>query len=982
MAPDEIRRLRGGRTRAELARLLGVEQLTIYRWELPLSAKESRRPRGKQLESLLAFARAEEGVDRGSPREPQSPSAPPPLPAPGPGAYASDGSMSDGEEAIVLPALASLDDARWEAAEEVLLGAIASGDVVSVEARALAALGMAQAKLCARLDPRGALAVLMPVLAEADAGRLPVRAMARTYAVATMVHATPDPLLLDLAKVNGYASRAVAALGDDEPARDLAAIVRSSQICAAGAAGDMALASSIESNVSAELDATGSSFALTCVAAARSMAAAARGDLPVANRWIAIAVERASAIRVHSVVAVLLTSQAGNALRHGVAPADVLEILGRARTALADGRLIATETRIQIPAFECEAFVRMGRFEEAERAAQQSMDLAREAGSPPTHVSLSYARLLAYRGRAAELGPLIERLERSNVPAAVDRAMALRSLALHAFGDHLRAVEMADELVRRTSRGFVGPDALVVAALRPYGARVFGRVREGREEAAAHARRTLERHPSVWHSALLTRFDGTVLLEDGRGEEAMLRLEASLATFVLAGDVLEAALGRLALAAAATALGHEDAAARREACAKEYEALGLVIPPNAVWNPFDESRRNAPPSRARSSLVDRVLVAVERLAVPGLPAQLLRRELVSGLDQLLGDRRVSIGAPASETDRGHDGGAPSAGHPVDWLEIPDGAGSRLRLSFSGELTREERSAVRAVVLAAGVAFENAAFRGLGDIGGDDDEGAGPDASGFVAVSTAMRRLGAELARLASSGSTVLLAGESGTGKDVVARRLHDLSPRRAAPFAAFNCATVPRELFEGQLFGYRRGSFTGATGDHPGVLRAADGGTVFLDEIGELPLDVQPKLLRFLENREVLGLGDTRATRVDVRVVAATHRDLARLVADGSFRADLFYRLHVVPLRIPPLRERPDDVPALARHFLSRLTPAGSEIPTLGPDAIATLRAHDWPGNARELRNVLERAMAFAPPPKVLRAHHLRIDRPAVPAHA
>jgi transcriptional regulator with PAS, ATPase and Fis domain len=158
------------------------------------------------------------------------------------------------------------------------------------------------------------------------------------------------------------------------------------------------------------------------------------------------------------------------------------------------------------------------------------------------------------------------------------------------------------------------------------------------------------------------------------------------------------------------------------------------------------------------------------------------------------------------------------------------------------------------------------------------------------------------------------------------------------------------------------------------VIRAADGGTLFLDEIGELPLDTQPKLLRFLENSEVTALGEQKPRRVDVRVLAATHRDLGRLVRDGQFREDLYYRLNVIPLHVPPLRERKEDVLALARLFVARLALDSSTPPELGADAVAALRAHSWPGNVRELRNVIERAMAYAPVPDVLRAEHLRIS--------
>ena len=212
---------------------------------------------------------------------------------------------------------------------------------------------------------------------------------------------------------------------------------------------------------------------------------------------------------------------------------------------------------------------------------------------------------------------------------------------------------------------------------------------------------------------------------------------------------------------------------------------------------------------------------------------------------------------------------------------------------------------------------------------------------------------------------------AGTGKEVVARAIHDLSRRAGRPYVTFNSAAVPRELFEGQLFGYRKGAFTGAATDHPGVIRTADGGTLLLDEGGELPLDVQPKLLRFLENGEVFPLGGARPVQVDVRVIAATHRDLLGLVREKKFREDLYYRLQVIPVHLAPLRERREDILALARFFIRKLTPAGRALPILTPDGEARLMAHRWPGNVRELRNVIERSLAFEPLPTHLGADQL-----------
>ncbi|MHB8921152.1 MAG: sigma-54 interaction domain-containing protein [Halothiobacillus sp.] len=210
--------------------------------------------------------------------------------------------------------------------------------------------------------------------------------------------------------------------------------------------------------------------------------------------------------------------------------------------------------------------------------------------------------------------------------------------------------------------------------------------------------------------------------------------------------------------------------------------------------------------------------------------------------------------------------------------------------------------------------------------------------------------------VAATEATTLILGESGTGKELVAHALHSGSRRHAAPYVAVNCATFSESLAESQLFGHKRGAFTGAQADYVGMIRSADGGTLFLDEIAELSLPVQAKLLRFLETGEILSLGDTRAERVDVRLVAATHRDLAELVAEGRFRADLFYRLQVVPIELPPLRARQGDIDWLLARFMVEFAQRyDSHLPRLTATARGVIRRHPWPGNVRELRNLAER---------------------------
>jgi DNA-binding NtrC family response regulator len=242
--------------------------------------------------------------------------------------------------------------------------------------------------------------------------------------------------------------------------------------------------------------------------------------------------------------------------------------------------------------------------------------------------------------------------------------------------------------------------------------------------------------------------------------------------------------------------------------------------------------------------------------------------------------------------------------------------------------------------------------------------------GLMGRSVQMRELYGVLARIAPSEAPILIEGETGTGKDLVARAIHARSRRAGRPLVVFDCGAVPPTLIESELFGHEKGAYTGASERRAGVFERASGGTLLLDELGELALDLQPRLLRALETGEVLRVGGERPVPVDVRVLAATHRDLDRLIAEGRFRADLYYRLAVIRVRVPPLRERRDDVPLLAAHFATHLDWATGSGEVLRSGALETifdfLAAHDWPGNVRELRNVVERAIILADP-KILR---------------
>jgi formate hydrogenlyase transcriptional activator len=235
---------------------------------------------------------------------------------------------------------------------------------------------------------------------------------------------------------------------------------------------------------------------------------------------------------------------------------------------------------------------------------------------------------------------------------------------------------------------------------------------------------------------------------------------------------------------------------------------------------------------------------------------------------------------------------------------------------------------------------------------------------IIGESAALRRILKETETVAPTGSTVLIRGESGTGKELIARAVHDLSPRQGRTFVKLNCAAIPTGLLESELFGHEKGAFTGAIMQKIGRFELAHQGTLFLDEVGDIPQELQPKLLRVLQEREFERLGSTRTTKVDVRLVAATNRDLARMVADGRFRADLYYRLNVFPLVLPPLRERRDDVPRLVRHFTQHFARRmGRRIETIPSAVMDALVGYSWPGNIRELQNVIERAVILSSGP-------------------
>jgi transcriptional regulator with GAF, ATPase, and Fis domain len=241
-----------------------------------------------------------------------------------------------------------------------------------------------------------------------------------------------------------------------------------------------------------------------------------------------------------------------------------------------------------------------------------------------------------------------------------------------------------------------------------------------------------------------------------------------------------------------------------------------------------------------------------------------------------------------------------------------------------------------------------------------------DHYGIVGRSRVMEEIIQRAERVAETKSTVLITGETGTGKELIARAIHDRSAQRDMPLIKVNCAAIPETLLESELFGHVRGAFTGATTTKKGKFALADGGTIFLDEIGTMNTTLQSKLLRVLQEREIEPLGSERTEKIDVRIIAATNRDLRQMVADGKFQEDLFYRLNVIPIEIPPLRERRDDIPALVEHFVKKHAQrTGRRFDKLDEAVLTGLQQYDWPGNVRELENTIERAVVLSPGPVI-----------------
>jgi hypothetical protein len=934
----EIRALRGERTRAAFAAELGVDPHTVYRWELPPGSPQARRPRGQALARLRALVGGGPGADRAVPGVAGSELA---------ASSALPSSPADDHALPVTAALQRVLDGDWRDAEGVFLRAV-SDSGASPAIHALASCGLACIELLFRSDGRRALAALGTALTASTP--IPL-----AEALAALAYSLPDGELFDVGRVHAHAGRAEALARGDSPVSIAIAVAAEAQSALLSGHDDLLLRAlaRLEDMPPVAMPEVAAMF----VEHLRILAASRTGHIRLANERLERLLANPRLAECPPLEARAYAARALRSLEELGDPDDALVLARRARQVAEAARLPLGIHTALILRVEVEALFRLGRMAEAGQVVGEVNRVFTEARFPATVALPAQLRYLLLCGGADDLQSQADRLAAVELPSLRPAAQAFAAwfAATAAFvrgadpEATLAAFARAEQLCEHW-----GPLRRDVLGAYANAALAEGRLGEARA-ILARAQRAADRAPSAWSSAHLRRIEGVLLIAEGRLDEGRVIFEAAAATFEASGDRVDAVLARYGTARMAAGLG--DASAEARVAAIEAELAGMGVPrPEFIVRAVDRATRSfadvrrSPAASTLGTVTPTLEIALQRLAVTGATAAMIRRELVAVTREL-------VAAPVALAEQGE-----AADHDATTAWFAVGGPTGPRLGVAGALGDREHATLRVVALVAGLALEAAALR----------EGDGPAASaevpevpGLVAASPAMRHLLADVRRLAGSRATVVITGESGAGKELIAHALHHLSPRAARPYIAFNCAAVPRELFEGQLFGYRKGAFTGASADHAGVIRAADGGTLFLDEIGELPLDIQPKLLRFLDNAEVFPLGAQRAVTVDVRVVAATNRDLAAEVRSGRFREDLYYRLLVVPLVVPPLRTRREDVVPLARFFAGLAT-EGERPPAFAPDALAALAAHTWPGNVRELRNVIARALAYSPRPDVI----------------
>jgi DNA-binding NtrC family response regulator/tetratricopeptide (TPR) repeat protein len=607
----------------------------------------------------------------------------------------------------------------------------------------------------------------------------------------------------------------------------------------------------------------------------------------------------------------------------------------------------------------------VGRFGEAIDYHERAMAALPSSGENCNGALDGIARVLLVQGQVSQAAEMLERVTESV------RAPNDQRLYVYRHAQLTRTQLLAHQM--RWDDALVSADSLVELA----------------SDAGDHLLRQI---------ALLTKAE--LLQQVGDVREAMKTLDVVVETLAQQPPDLYGHYERILACALASGGDCGTGTMHLERARRVYQSIGSVpglVELSRRWDETTRRRGNvAPPDMPQqiaphgTAAARNVLQTVAALLRHHGRPELVARELV----QLLGETECVVDAQALSI--GDDGqaevlAAAGTGPDRDAGRLPQRGGRvgdpgthrRLSIGFARERAVEvelnvrpeieSQATVNAVRLLLATLQDLERARAereerLGLWPADDD----PAELGHAVVRGYMRELMSDARRIANTNVSAFITGESGTGKEILARALHDFSDRAGKPFIPFNCTAVPRDILDSQLFGHRRGSFTGADRDHAGMIGAAQGGTLFLDEVGELGLDLQPKLLRFLESSEICPIGEATPFRVNVRVVAATNSNVEQLVKDGRFREDLYYRLNVIRLRIPPLRERRDEIPALVGHFVAQ---SAAEFKKgdirASEDVMEHLLLYRWPGNVRQLQNEIRRMVALAEPNSVLASRHL-----------
>ena len=772
--------------------------------------------------------------------------------------------------------------------------------------------------------------------------------------------------------------------------------------------GDMAIVREHIAEAAAALHAAGDRRHLAMVHSLSAVMLAQTGRYDEANAALRQAERMASMLQANDVLATVYGNQAGVALiRHRYEQA--LALADRAVTlheglGQGPGLAVALATLGQI----C---VRVGNLDRADKVLHRALDVrsAMQFHETTGAVYDTLAQMSLMRGDYENAAEYLR--QSAEAYGAYGRNTSrwyewslrvIRARLATRRGRPDEALAIADEIAKSTN---APPAETIEAELIAAEALLSAdRVDEAeRRLTSVEPRLDPRTTPGAWGEFL--RLRGDLRARQTRTTEAYHDIAQSSSVFELVGERYQAAVSQLALARLAAKAGAKSTADRHyEYAARVFEALGAtrdleqVRAAMAAAQPPGTGEYVGSPADADDALVRRLVDAAV------LPDLLARELAATSLEAVTADATaVFVELPGADIRViAHAGTDLDGARSVARLALEKGA------SGSGALILEPigrepdgprylaiaadrplgHPLLRRVRMMAAVARQGFDLCGVRDrpstaIDSTAERPLEPLLPGFLCASAVMVKVVDQIQRLQGNDLTVLVTGESGTGKELVARAIHVGSSRNAATFLPYNCTTTTRELADSQLFGHRRGSFTGAVSDQPGLIRTAVGGTLFLDEIGDLPLDVQPKLLRFLEQGEIMPVGENRPQPVDVRVLAATNADLEQRVAEGKFREDLYYRLSVIRIHVPPLRQRREEIPHLATFFLREASDRlGKPDLQLGSDVLDLFAQYWWPGNVRQLRNELQRAVAMAPAGGRIGPEHLSADLTATPPAA